>query len=118
MLRVLFALACLLLAPASGWADEPKLDELLGRWELTEAAAKLPKGTVFDFRKDGRLVVAAEVGGEKKTLDAKYELRPQANAIAFTANGNTDTSTILTLTEKELVLQDRDGTTPKFRRAK
>lgn len=112
------ALGCFFLSPALARAEDPKPEDLLGTWELAEDAAKVPRGSVFDFQKDGRLVVTATVGGEKKTFDFKYELRAKEQVLAFTANGKTDTTAVVSLTKDELVCKDNDGTTAKFKRAK
>jgi len=94
----------------------PGLEDLLGKWELTEDAAGIPKGAIFDFQKDGKLVVAAQVDGEKKTFDFKYELKEKQ--IKFTIGEKSDTTEIIVLDRSELICKDKDGTTAKFKRAK
>jgi uncharacterized protein (TIGR03066 family) len=118
MSRVIGLVLLLLTSSAPARADDLKPEDLLGKWELTEEAAKLPKGTVFDFQPGGKLVVTTTVGGEKKTLGCKYELKPKEKRLAFTIGEKTDTTAVLTLNDQELVCQDNDGTTPKFRRVK
>ncbi len=54
-----FLAALLVMIPNAIAADEPKLDDLLGSWELTAEVAGIPKGSVFDFQKDGKLVISA-----------------------------------------------------------
>jgi uncharacterized protein (TIGR03066 family) len=111
-------LACTLIVPALARADDLKPEQLLGKWELTEGAAKLPKGTVFDFQPGGKLVVTTTVGGEKKTFECKYELKAKEKRLAFTIGQKTDTTAVIMLNDKELICQDNDGTAPKFRRVK
>jgi uncharacterized protein (TIGR03066 family) len=111
-----FAVVVLLLVPVSAPAADPKLDDLLGKWELTEAAAGIPKGSTFDFHKDGKLTVVATVKDEKKTLDFKYKLKDKL--LEFTIGDKSDTTEITTLTKTELVCKDKNGTTAKFKRAK
>jgi uncharacterized protein (TIGR03066 family) len=119
MMRALgLAALFLFLAPALVRADDPKLEDLLGKWELTEEAAKIPKGSTFDFQQGGKLVITATVNNEKKTFDFKYELKPKEKLLAFTVNGKTDTTAIVTLTKDELVCKDNDGTMAKFKRVK
>jgi uncharacterized protein (TIGR03066 family) len=119
MARVIgLVLAGLLASPALARADDLKPEDLLGKWELTEEAAKLPKGTVFDFRSDGKLVVTTTAAGQKKTFECKYELKPKEKRLAFTVGDKTDTTAVLALTDKELLCQDNDGTSAKFRRVK
>ena len=108
-------LVCLLFAPGARAAD-PKLDDLLGKWELTEKTAGIPKGAVFDFQKGGKLVVTAEVDDKKMTFEFKYELKD--DQIKFTIGNKSDMTKITTLNEKELVCTDKDGTIAKFKRVK
>lgn len=118
MKRILcIAVACLLLAPAFATADDVKPEDLLGKWELTEDVAKLPKGSIFEFQKDGKLVIAADIGG-KKTFEFKYELKAKEKRLSFIIGDKTETTAIVTLNDKELVCQDKDGTSPKFKRVK
>jgi uncharacterized protein (TIGR03066 family) len=104
--------------PAVAPAAEPQLEDLLGRWQLTEAAARIPKGAILDFQKDGKLVVTAEVGGETKTFDFKYELVERR--IKFAVGDRADTTDVVTLSKTELVCQDNDkaGTVARFKRLK
>jgi uncharacterized protein (TIGR03066 family) len=119
MNRILgLAALCLVLNPALSRADDYKLEDLLGKWVLTEAAAGIPKGSTFEFKKDGKLEVVAEIGGKKQTFEFKYELRGKDKVLAFTINGKTDTTAILSLDKDELVCKDADGTTAKFKRSK
>jgi uncharacterized protein (TIGR03066 family) len=111
-----FAVVCLLLAPGAAPAADPKLEDLLGKWELTADAAGIPKGSVFDFQKEGKLVVTAEVDGEKKTFDFKYALKEKL--LTLTVGDKSDTTEVTKLDEKELVCKDKDGTTAKFKRVK
>lgn len=113
------ALVGLLLWPAcAAAADDVKLDDLLGKWELTEEIAKLPKGSTFDFQKDGKLVVSAEVGGERRMFEFRYELKSKERVMAFTVGGTTQATVVATLDSMNLVLQDKDGTSPRFKRVK
>lgn len=119
MKRVLCLTAfCLFLSPAFVSADEPKIEDLLGKWELTEEAAGIPKGSTFDFQKDGKLVIGVEINGEKKMIDFKYELKTKEKLLAFTINNKVDTTEVITLDKTSLVCKDKDGTTAKFKRLK
>jgi uncharacterized protein (TIGR03066 family) len=110
------AVVCLLFAPERVPAADPKLEDLLGKWELTEEVAGIPKGAIFDFQKDGKLVVMADVGGEKKKFDFKYELKEKQ--ITFTIGGESNRSEVVTLDKTDLVLKDNDVISAKFKRAK
>lgn len=105
----------LLASPAP--AADPDPNDLLGKWELDEEAAKLPKGTVFDFQKGGKLQVTVEPKkGELKTIDFTYELK--GKVLKFeSADKKSDTTEVVTLTKTELVCKDANGTVAKFKRA-
>src|SRR5262249_32921240 len=109
------ALALAFLFPAFVLAADPKLEDLLGKWELTEAASGIPKGAGFDFQKDGKLVVSATGDGEKKTGTFKYKLKEKH--LEITLGDKTDTMEVTSLDKKELVCKDKDGTA-KFKKAK
>jgi uncharacterized protein (TIGR03066 family) len=110
------AAAFLFFVPAFAPAADPKLDELLGKWELTDAAAGIPKGSTFDFHKDGKLVIVATIDGQKKSFNFQYKLKDKL--LEFTVGDKTDTTEISSLNKLELVCKDKDGTTAKFKRAK
>jgi uncharacterized protein (TIGR03066 family) len=110
------AAAFVFLSPAFSPAVDPKLEDLLGKWELIDAAAGIPKGAVFDFQKDGKLVIVATIGGSKKTFDFKYKLK--GSSLEFTVGDKADTTEIVVFDKKEMVCKDKDGTMAKFKRTK
>jgi|GEM_PF-6067881 len=110
-----FAFLGLILSPTLAPAADPKLEDLLGKWVLTDDA-HLPKGSIFEFKPDNKLVVTVMAGGEKKTIELAYELKVQQKQLTFIVNGKPDTTAIVVLTKTELVCKDKDGTTPKFKR--
>ena len=110
------AMCVVLLCPAFSRAEDSKLEDLLGKWELTEAAAGIPKGSTFEFKKDGTLIVTASVGGMEKEFKFKYELKGKVLKIVI--GDKADTTEVTKLTDKELVCKDADGTTAKFKKVK
>ena len=114
MVRALFlAVAVAILAPTVARAAD---DDILGKWELTEEAAGIPKGSTFEFKKDGTLIVTATVGGMEKEFKFKYELKGKVLKIVI--GDKADTTEVTKLTDKELVCKDADGTTAKFKMVK
>ena len=114
MVRALFlAVACVIVAPTLARAAD---DDILGKWELTEEAAGIPKGSTFEFKKDGTLIVTATVGGMEKEFKFKYELKGKVLKIVI--GDKADTTEVTKLTDKELVCRDADGTTAKFKKVK
>lgn len=96
----------------SSGARADDLDDLLGKWELSEAALGMPAGAVWDFRKDGDLQVAVK----DKSLALKYELKNKY--LLLEIKGIKDATQIVTLNKTDLVLKDNDGATFKLKRAK
>jgi uncharacterized protein (TIGR03066 family) len=105
---------CLFFSPAFATAADPKVEDLLGKWELTAEAAGIPKGATFDFRKGGKLIVTAKVGDEEKVFDFGFDIK--GKLLELEVGGKKDTTGIEKLTETELVCKDNDGTTAKFKR--
>src|SRR5262249_34841996 len=112
VMRVRFfgAFVCLLLFAAMGYGVEK--EKIHGKWELTEAVAGMPAGTIWDFRKDGRLVVS--VGERSHTFTYSVE----GSMIKLKIGEKKDETKITTLTDTELVCRDADGTTAKFKKVK
>jgi uncharacterized protein (TIGR03066 family) len=102
-------------ATSIGWAGQK--EDLLGKWELTEASAGMPKGTIWDFQKGGALVVSAKINDKSVTVNIKYELKDKILHLELDG-GKKDTTGLEKLTKTELVFKDRDGTLAKFKRAK
>ena len=94
------AVVCLVFAPVFAPAADPKPEDLLGKWELTEAVAGIPKAAVFDFQKEGKLVVTADVDGAKKTFDMKYELK--GATLRLTVGEKTDSPPTLTFSTRRV----------------
>ncbi len=113
-IALVLALVCWLSLPAG--AADPKLEVLLGKWQLTAGVASIPTGAIFEFQNDSKLIVTAVVGGKEKTFDVKYQLK--AKIIEMTVNGMSDVTEVISLDEKELVIKDKDGTTAKFKKLK
>jgi uncharacterized protein (TIGR03066 family) len=111
------ALLCGLFAVANATAADPKPEDLIGKWELTEEAAGMPKGTIFDFQKGGKLVVTVEVNKEKRSVDFGYSLNKEVLKLTL-PDKTTDTTEVKTLNKDELVCRDANGTTAKFKRVK
>ena len=109
-------IASVMMIPSVARADHPKLDDLLGKWELTDEVAGIPKGAVFDFQKDGKLVITATIKGTKQTFEFGYKLEGKVLELSF--GEMKDTTEVTTLTADELVCRDNDGITATFKRVK
>ena len=94
--------------------DDKKIDaaKLVGKWEVTKAAeGGAPKGTIVELTKDGKLIVMAEISGEKKEYKGTYKVDGDKLKTEIEIEGTTqkDEDTIKTLTDDKLVIVDKDG---------
>ena len=94
--------------------DDKKIDaaKLVGKWEVTKAAeGGAPKGTIVELTKDGKLIVTAEIAGEKKEFKGTYKVDGDKLKTEIDIEGTTqkDEDTIKTLTDDKLVIVDKDG---------
>jgi len=104
------SLVVVLFGPAFALAQES--DELLGKWELSEAALGMPAGAIWDFQKRGDLRLSVK----DKSLDVKYEMKDKY--LLLEIKGVKDATLVVSLTKTDLVLKDNDGVMVKFKRAK
>jgi len=92
-------------------ADNAKM--LVGTWEITkpaEGGAGLPKGSLVEFSKDGKIKVTRK-GDTDMVMEGTYKL----DGDTFTATmkvgeeERTQTITIVKLTDTELHVKNKDG---------
>lgn len=113
------AVVSLLFAPvAAPAADDMPIERLLGKWELTEKSAGIPKGAVFDFQRGGKLVVNAVINGKEVQFEFGYELKEKERTLRFATPDKSDTTKVVYERDRpdEFTCQDKDGTTAKFKR--
>jgi len=123
MLLRAIALLGFLLAPAGVFADDkkddPKSDEklIVGKWNLTKTTqGDLPEGVkiVLDIEKGGKFKITVTNGDEKDVNEGKWKLDGKKFPIEFTEGsrkGMSQTDMVKKLAEKELVLEDANGST-------
>ncbi len=122
--------ALVLLASAAGLRafaeDEPKptAEKLVGVWKLAKSSIPLPDSVnvTIEFKKEGKLAVAYEEKGEKKTAEGTWKLDGQKLKITLKRPGKstdkTDTVEITKLTDQELVTDDKSGKVDEFKRVR
>lgn len=122
------ALFGLLLVLAPAFADDkkdgPKTDEklIVGKWKLTKTSqGDLPEGLeiTLELEKGGKFKITMANGNEKDVNEGKWKLDGKKLPIEFTEGsrkGMSQTDTVKTLTEKELVLEEANGTTEFWQR--
>lgn len=96
-------------------AEEKKTDYaklLVGKWEATKVdEGTLPKGSIVEFTKDGKLKVIAKENGQDMTIDGTYKV--EENKFTITVKiGEEEHSNAIIITkinDKEMATKDKDG---------
>jgi uncharacterized protein (TIGR03066 family) len=121
-LHLLAAGMMVCVATASAWADEKKdkpdnAKLLVGKWEVTatKAGEAIPVGSSMEFSKDGKF----KTTWKEQTLNGVYKLDDGKIQITFDPGekaGRPLPLTIKKISEKELVLEAKEGVTIEFKR--
>ncbi len=94
--------------------EEKKIDaaKLVGKWEITKTQGDVPKGTIVEMTKDGKLKVTAEFNGKKLELEGSYSVDGEKLKTKIKGPDGSeveDTDTIKSVTDDKLVISDKDG---------
>ena len=86
---------------------EDKTGKLVGKWEA--AKGDIPAGSTAEFTKDGKVKVVIKREDRKVTHEGTYKLEGDTLKLTEKRDGKERTQSfkIKTLTDKELVLDDR-----------
>lgn|SRR5262245_7210639 len=113
MKGIVAAVAVAFVFVGSARAEDKKIDaaKLVGKWELTKASnGGLPKGSVVEFTKDGKLTVTlsdeakTQFSGTYKVDGDKFMYK-----VKFMDMEHEGTDTIKSLTDDKAVFLDKDG---------
>ena len=92
--------------------------KLIGTWEVAKFKGKDPKakgpppGMTFEFTKDGKIILAAEVGGEMRKFEGTYKVEGKSFKMTMKRGDmeHTETVKVVKADDKELVLRgEKDG---------
>lgn len=114
-LRLLTAVAVVCLVGAGVRADDKKADNaklIVGKWELTKVEeGGLPKGTMIEFTKDGKVKVTTKMGDKDATFDGTYEVKGDKLMVAIKVGDDEHKQTIelLKLTDTEMHTKNEAG---------
>jgi uncharacterized protein (TIGR03066 family) len=112
-LKLLAVAAVVCLTGTVARADEkdyPKL--IVGKWELTKVEeGGLPKGTIIEFTKDGKVTVAMKKDGKDANLEGTYKVEGDAFTVNMKVGDeeNKQKITILKLTDTEMHVKNEMG---------
>ena len=100
-----------------GVAGTDTAKKLIGVWAATKA-----EGKSIEFAKDGKLKLTEKVGDKTVVVAGTYTLKEGFLVVSFVPPGKekaeTDTGKITKLTDKELVIEERNGKSLEYKRVK
>src|SRR4051794_17207171 len=84
-------------------------DKIVGVWDFVKSSdqGSLPPGSTFEFTKDGKMKITIQVGDKRNTMEGSYEVEGDSLKSKPPGGEKEETSKIKTLTDKELVLEDK-----------
>lgn len=100
--------------------EKPNYAKLLvGKWEATKVdEGTLPKGSIVEFTKDGKLKVTVKQEGQEMTIDGTYKVEGDKFTVTvkFGDEEHSNTITITKLEGKVMSTKDKDGKLAEFER--
>jgi uncharacterized protein (TIGR03066 family) len=94
---------------------------IVGKWEAAKTdEGTLPKGSIVEFTKDGKLKVTGKMGDQEMTIEGTYKLDGDKFIITMKIGDmeHSQTITIKKLTETEMNTTDKDGKVVDLKRKK
>lgn len=119
-----FVASVMTLVLVAGFASaETKIDaaKIVGKWTVAKTEGDVPKGTVVEFTKDGKLSVSIEENGKKLTIGGTYKIVGDKLKVKVVINDKElpeDEDTIKSLSDTELVTIDKEKKESVFKKAK
>jgi uncharacterized protein (TIGR03066 family) len=114
------AVVCLLGTPArADEKDYPKL--IVGKWELTKVEeGGLPKGSLIEFTKDGKVMATIKKDDKDATLEGTYKVEGDSFTVIMKTEDKEHKQkiTIVKLTESELHIKNEMGRTSELTKKK
>jgi uncharacterized protein (TIGR03066 family) len=121
--KVLAALAAVCLLGAGARADE-KADyakKIVGKWELTKVEeGGLPKGTLVEFDKDGKVKVTVKAEDKEQVLEGTYKVEGESLMLTMKVGEDErkQTITLLKLDDKVMHTKNEMGKMSELTRKK
>lgn len=106
--------AVVAIAVVAGINADDKIDagKIVGKWEVQKSGGDVPKGTVVEFTKDGKLTVT--IVFNDKSLDISGTYKVDGKKLSVKIKGpdgkeEEDTDEIVSLSDDKLVIKGKDG---------
>lgn len=93
-------------------------DKLMGLWECVKGA-NVPKGSLLQFGKDGKVRITVKAEGQTLNIEGQYAVEGDTLHIIHKAEGakeSKDSAKIKKLTDKELVIVDKAGKADEYKK--
>jgi uncharacterized protein (TIGR03066 family) len=113
----LVAVAAVMASAAPAQDKGGLADKLVGKWEVTKAdEGTVPKGTIVEFTKDGKMKVTGKMDGMEMSFEGTYK----AGKDSFTMKLNDKDMTIKVteITESAMKTEGEDGKKVELTRVK
>ena len=126
-LLVLGMMVCVLALSARADDKKEKPDNaklLVGKWEVTKVTKgekEMPVGSVLDFSNEGKMKFTFKGDGKERTLNGAYKFEDGKIQITFNSGeggGRPLPLTLKNISEKELILEAKEGVTVEYKRIK
>ena len=120
--KLLAAAAVVCLLGTGARADEKDFPKLIvGSWMVSKAdEGTLPKGSVIEFSKDGKVKAVVKKDDAEMTIEGTYKLDGKKMTLIVTIDGTekTNSVTIDKLSDTELAVEGDDGKKVEFTKKK
>jgi uncharacterized protein (TIGR03066 family) len=108
---------------SSGGNQGASSDKLVGKWDLVKGSDDLPPGTVVEFAGDGKLTFTFGINNNAGTVTMPGSYKHEGDKLTITVKSpegkdDTQTETIKTLTDTQLVTIDKKNRESEFKRHK
>ena len=95
--------------------------KLIGTWEVTSAKGALPKGTLVQFIKDGKMKVTFRDATTTAVVEVQYTVSASTIRTTYKDEAGKETKETLKikkLDDKELVISNKDGKDDELKKNK
>lgn len=102
--------------------DKPDYAKMLvGKWESTKnSEAGLPKGTIVEFTKDGKMKITTKQGDQEMNIEGTYKVTGEKLTLTLKVGDqeNSDEITITKISDKEMATKSKEGVVVELARKK
>ncbi|HEX3149208.1 MAG TPA: TIGR03066 family protein [Gemmataceae bacterium] len=113
-LKLCAAVAVVCLIGSGVRAEDKKADNaklIVGKWEMKSSEGGLPKGTMIEFTKDGKVKVTVKMDDKENMMEGTYKVEGDKLMVAIKVGEEEHKQTIelLKLTDTEMHTKNEQG---------